>query len=156
MLSTMETTDESLRSADRAAATPFVQTPRISVWYPPGIAAYFTVIAGASLLMRNGQLALGAGLLLLAIVAVVAQALITRARWGTWPRMAIAPSEIKRAFALYIVLAVAAILVSTVIWSWFGDIAALVSIFCTMLTVVWAYEFRLHPAAAARVRRRLA
>lgn len=152
----MENIDATLRSADRAAAAPFTQTPRIPAWYPFAIATYFSVVFGAFLLLRDGQVVLGAGLLLLSIVAVLVLTLTIRAQWGTWPRLSEAPAEIKRAFALYILLGVAAILVSVAIWSWIGAVGGLIAVFLTVLSVVCAYEFRLYPAAAQQVRQRLA
>ncbi|MFC4555925.1 hypothetical protein [Georgenia faecalis] len=148
--------DAALRSADRAAAAPFLQTPRIPAWYPFAMATYFTAVFGAFLLLRDGRVVPGAVLLLLAVAAVLAQATLTRARWGTWPRLSEAPAEIRRAFALYVLLAVAAIIASVGVWSWVGAAGGLAAVFLTALAVVWAYEFRLYPAAARQVRQRLA
>lgn len=156
MLSTMENFDATLRSADNAAATPFIQTPRIPVWYPLAMAAYFAAVFGAFLLIGQDHIVLGAGLLLLSVSVVLVQTLIIRGRWGAWPRMSEAPAEIKRVFVLYLFLAVAAGIVSVTVWSLAGDVSGLITVFLTALTVVWAYEFRLYPAAARRVRQRLA
>lgn len=156
MLSTMENISASLKSADRAASAPFIETPRIPVWYPFAMAVYFTAVFGAFLLIQDNRIVPGAGLLLLSVCAVLVQALMTRSRWGTWPRMSEAPTEIKRAFALYLLFAVASTIVSLTVWSWFGNLSGLAALFLTALTVVWAYEFRLYPAAARRVRQRLA
>lgn len=156
MLSTMENISASLKSADRAAAAPFIETPRIPAWHPFVMAAYFTAVFGAFLLIRDNNIVPGAGLLLLSVCAVLVQALMTRSRWGTWPRMSEAPTEIKRAFALYLLFAVAAATASLTVWSLLGNATGLVALFLTALAVVWAYEFRLYPAAARRVRQRLA
>lgn len=152
----MENYEATLRSADRAAAAPFTQTPRISIWYPFAMATYFTVVAATFPLLQDGHIILGAGLLLLAVAAVLVLTLTIRARWGTWPRLSAAPAEIKRAFMLYLLTAVAAIVVAVAAWSLFGTIGGLVAVFLTTLAVVWAYEFRLYPAAAQQVRQRLA
>jgi hypothetical protein len=156
MLSGMENYEETLRSADRAAAAPFTQTPRIAIWYPFAMAAYFTLVAGTFPLMREGRILFGMGLLVVAVVSVVILTLTIRAKWGTWPRLATAPAEIKRAFGLFIVLALIALIASSVVWAWFGDVAGLITVFLAALIVVWAYEFRLYPAAARQVRQRLA
>ncbi len=152
----MDNFDATLRSADRAAAAPFTQTPRIATWYPFAMASYFTAVAGTFPLMRDGRIILGIGLLLVAVAAVLILTLTIRAKWGTWPRLSVAPIEIKRAFLLFIILALIALGVSAAIWLWFGDIAGLITVFLTALVVIWAYEFRLYPAAAQQVRQRLA
>ena len=100
MLPGMDNLDATLRAADRAAAAPFTETPRIPAWYPLAMAAYFTAVAGTIPLMRDGYLLLGMGLFVVAVVAVLALTLTLRATWGTWPRLAAAPTEIKRAFGL--------------------------------------------------------
>jgi hypothetical protein len=156
MLSGMENYDETLRLADRAAATPYTQIPRTPGWYPVAMAGYFTLVAGTFPLLRDGRILLGAALLLVAVIAVSALTMTLRARLGTWPRLSTAPAEIKRAFGLFIVLAIVALGVSSAVWAWSGDIAGLVAVFLTALTVVWAYEYRLYPAAAQQVRQRLA
>ncbi len=87
MLPGMDNFDAALRSADRAAAAPFTQTPRISAWYPFAMATYFTVVAGTFPLMRDGKIILGIGLLLVAIAAVLILTLTIRAKWalrGSW------------------------------------------------------------------------
>ncbi|MBG6218607.1 putative membrane protein [Arthrobacter sp. CAN_A6] len=152
----MDNLDADLRSTDRAAAAPFTQTPRISAWYPFAMATYFTVVAVTFPLMRDGKIILGIGLLLVAVTAVLILTLTIRARWGTWPRLSVAPPEIKRAFTLFTILAMAALIVSGAIWLSFGDIAGLIAVFLTALAIVWAYEFRLYPVAAQQVRQRLA
>lgn len=156
MLSGMESYDETLRLADRAAATPYTELPRTPEWYPFAMAGYFTLVAGTFPLLREGQILLGAGLLLGAVIAVSTLTMTLRTKLGTWPRLSTAPSEIKRAYSLFIVLALAAFITSSAVWMWLGDIAGLVAIFLTTLTAVWAYEFRLYPAAAQQVRQRLA
>lgn len=156
MLSGMDNLDATLRAADRAAAAPFTETPSTPAWYPLAMAAYFTAVAGTIPLMRDGHILPGMGLLLAAIVAVLILTLTLRAKWGTWPRLAVAPTEIKRAFGLFTILAIAAFVLSAAIWTWFGDIPGLVAVFLTVLAVVWAYEYRLYPAAARQVRQRLA
>jgi hypothetical protein len=155
MLSGMESYDETLRLADRAAAAPYTELPRTPGWYPVAMAGYFTLVAGTFPLLREGQILLGVGLLLGAIIAVSTLTMILRVKLGTWPRLSTAPSEIKRAYGLFIVLALIALIISSAVWMWFGDIAGLVAVFLTTLTVVWAYEFRLYPAAAQQVRQRL-
>lgn len=152
----MENFDAALRAADRAAAAPFTQTPRISAWYPFAMAAYFTAVAATYPLLRDGRIIQAIGLLLAAVAAVLILTLTIRARWGTWPRMAVAPTEIKRAYMLFIVLAVAALILSAAIWTWLGDTAGLVAVFLTALVLVSAYEFRLYPDAARQVRQRMA
>lgn len=156
MLSGMENHKETLRSADRAAAAPFTQTPRISTWYPLAMAAYFTLVAGSFPLTREGRIIPGLGLLLVAVVAVVTLTLTIRVRWGTWPRLSTAPTEIKRAYGLFIILALMALGVSSLAWTWLGDVAGLITVFLTALAIVCAYEFHLYPAAAQQVRQRLA
>jgi hypothetical protein len=155
MLPGMESYDETLRLADRAAAAPYTEIPRTPGWYPFVMAGYFTLVAGTFPLLREGQILLGAGLLLGAIIAVSILTMLLRAKLGTWPRLSTAPSEIKRAFGLFIILALSALITSSAAWMLLGDIAGLVAVFLTALTVVWTYELRLYPAAAQQVRQRL-
>jgi hypothetical protein len=152
----MDNLDATLHSADRAAAAPFTQTPRISAWYPFAMATYFTVVAAAFPLLRDGRVILGIGLLLTAFAAVLILTLTIRAKWGTWPRLSVAPAEIKRVFLLFILLALIGLAASAAVWVWLGDTAGLITVFLTALVVVWSYEFRLYPAAAQQVRQRLA
>lgn len=156
MLSTMENIEDVLRSADRAAAAPYTYDFDTPAWYPFAMAAYFTAIAGTFPLLMVGRLVLGTGLLALAVTAVLMLTLVLRQRFGTWPAMTGAPAEIRRVFRLLLLLALAVLLVSTMVWQLTGPLGGLAVVFLTSLAVVWAYEFRLYPAAAARLRRRLA
>lgn len=156
MLSTMENIDDLLRSADRAAAAPYTYEFDTPAWYPVAMAAYFTTIAGAFPLLLSGRLALGTGLLVLAVAAVLVLTLVLRRRFGTWPSMNGAPVEIRRVFLLLIFLALGALLVSMLVWQLMGVLGGLLAVFLSSLAVVWSYEFRLYPAAAAKLRRRLA
>lgn len=156
MLSGMENYGETLHAADLAAAAPFTQTPRTPAWYPFTIATYLTTIFGAFLLVQEGRIIMGAGLSLLSVAVMLVMTFAVRSQWGTWPRMSAAPDEIKRAFGLYLLLAVAAIVISVSAWLWLGPLGGLITLFLTTLVVVWAYEFRLYPAAARQVRQRLA
>lgn len=156
MLSGMENYEETLRAADRAAAAPFTQTPRTPPWYPFAIAAYITSVAAAFLLLHDGHVLLGLGLLVAAMTVVLTVALTIRGKWGTWPRLSTAPTEFKRAFGIYIVLALIALLISSSLWTWFGPALGLIAFFITALIVIWAYEFHLYPAAAQQVKQRLA
>lgn len=151
----MESYDETLCLADRAAAAPYTEIPRTPGWYPLAMAGYFTLVAGTFPLLREGQILLGAGLLLVAVIAVSALTMILRTKLGTWPRLSTAPSEIKWAYGLFIILALTALITSSATWMLLGDIAGLVAVFFTAITVVWVYEFRLYPAAAQQVRQRL-
>lgn len=152
----MENIHETLRSVRKAASAPFTRVPHTPFWYPPAIAAYFAVVFGAFILLTDGRNTLGAILLLASVAAVILVTLTIRSRWGTWPRLAEAPGEVKRAFILYVLFGSLAIAMSVSIWFWFGSISGLVTVFLTTLTAVWAYEFRLYPLAVRRVQRRLA
>jgi hypothetical protein len=66
------------------------------------------------------------------------------------------PTEFKRAFGLFMILAIATFVFSAMICARFGNVAGLIAVFLTVLAVVWAYEYRLYPAAAQQVRQRLA
>ncbi|WP_152915975.1 hypothetical protein [Arthrobacter sp. RIT-PI-e] len=152
----MENIDAVLRAADRAAAAPYTYRYDTPAWYPFAMAAYFTAIAGTFPLLMTGRLVLGMGLLVLAVGAFLALTMVLRRRFGTWPSMDGAPVEIRRVFGVLLLLALAVVLVSTIVWQLTGAPGGLLAIFLTSLAVVWSYEFRLYPAAAARLRRRLA
>ncbi|THJ68622.1 hypothetical protein E8P82_01585 [Arthrobacter echini] len=151
----MENIEDALLAADRAAAAPFVQTPPAPAWYPLAMAIYFTAVAGSFPLLQDDHVLLGAGVLVVAISGLLTLTLTIRAQRGTWPRLAEAPPEIKRVVAVFVSLAVLALLVSAAIWFWVGAAAGLSTVFIASLAVVWAYEFRLYPAAARQVRQRL-
>lgn len=110
----MESYDETLRSANCAATAPHTEVSCTLAWYPFAMAGYFTPVAGTFPLLQEGQSSLGVGLLLGAGFAVSILTMIPGAKLGTRPFLSTAPSEIKRAFGLFIILALAALIRSSV------------------------------------------
>ena len=156
MLSNMETTESALRAAERAAAAPFVDYPATPSWYPLLVAGFMTAMPGGPVLIRHDHVVLGFGVQALAIALLMAFILWYRKRWGTWPRMAAAPPEIKTAYRWYVLAFAAGAFFCLAAWGAGGWQLGLPAIFVATYALVWVYERSVYPKAAQRVRERLA
>lgn len=153
----MESTQQALREAERAAAAPFIDYPATRWWYPPFMAVAFAAMAtGTALAIELDRGILGMALVLLALGAVALYMRHYRQRWGTWPRMEAAPREIRGAYRTYFLAVGGALVLSVAAWVTFGWLAGVVTVFLTMLMLFILYERVIYPRAAQRVRERLA
>jgi len=155
MLSGMESNAdvaEALRTADRAAAAPYIDYPPTPRWYPPvtGLwAGAFCLVMG---IPDDSELRLVA---ILALVgAEVAFLLWYRRYRGTWPRGR-APEEIRKVMMIFFVgVATVVAVLALTLWLAPAWVAAIVAVIVVTPAVAW-YE-RAYAAAAARARVRLA
>lgn len=154
MLSDMESNRdpaESLRTADRAAAAPYIDYPPTPRWYPwvSGLwAACFCLSTAIPDDSPYDELAL------VALVAVEIAFLTWYRRYrGTWPRGK-APAEVRRVMTGFLLGAAVVIgLLALVLWLapvWVAAIAALV-----VVAPALAWYEKAYAAAAARTRARL-
>lgn len=155
-LVTMDHLQQQLRTAERAAAAPFVDEPRSEGWYPLLMAAFVTALTAGPVMTLHGMGYLGFLLQGLAIGATAVYYVRHEKRAGAVPRMRSAPAEVRRAYAFLLVGAVVAVAVSVVAWLLGGWPVGLTAVFVSSLAVVWLYERRVYPRAVALVRDRLA
>lgn len=156
MLSDMETTDATLRAAERAAAAPFIDYPKTPWWYPLLFATFMTAVLAGPALVQHGHGIAGFGLQFLSLAALITFARWYRTRWGAWPRMSAAPAEIKGAYRWFLTMFVVGAVVSVAAWLLGGPQVGLPAIFVVAYALIWAYEGVVYPRAAQRVRERLA
>jgi hypothetical protein len=154
MLSDMESDADvaaALRTADRAAAAPYIDYPPTPHWYPPATGLW----AGAFCLTLAIPEDPVRAVALVALVAVQVAFLAWYRRYrGTWPRGR-APQEIRRLLAVFVVAAAALIgTLGLTLWIAPAWVAAILAVAVVTPAVAW-YE-RAYAAAAARARARLA
>ena len=145
-----------LRDLNLAAARPFIEYPRTPWWYPPLMGGYFSAIAVAIFLGVDGHGVAEFGVFAAAIVTLGLFFRWYRGRWGTWPQMSEAPSEIRRAYRLAFTGALVALLLTVAVGFLSPPLVTVAVTFVIFTTSVWAYERRVYPAACAAVRSRLA
>ncbi len=145
-----------LHDLDLAAARPFIEYPRTPWWYPALMGGFFAAIASSLLLGASGSDAAAAGVLAGAMVVMGVFVGWYRTRWGTWPQMTEAPTEIRRAYRRFFAGVLVAVVVSVIVGLLSPGVVSVAVTFLVFATLIWAYERRVYPAACAEVRARLA
>lgn len=144
-----------LLELDRLSATPYIDYPAIPSWFPALIGGYWTAMTGAVLCAKHDHA------IWTIVIAVVALGVLMtfqrsyRKRWGTWPLMGNAPAEIRNAYFLNLASVVACVVVTGISFAFAPWYITLIVAFALFTTAYWAYERRIYPRAADRVRRRL-
>ncbi|WP_432557444.1 hypothetical protein [Granulicoccus sp. GXG6511] len=152
----MESSRQTLLGAERAAAAPFIDYPRVPIWYPAFIAVIFTLIGVSAALFFEFESWVGWLTLGIALAAVLGFASWYRRQWGTWPRMGAAPPEIRRAYLTCLAGFAIVALLTALAWILLGWPAGLVVVFVTIFVLITLYERVIYPRAAEKVRKRLA
>lgn len=154
MLSGMESESDvarALRTADRAAAAPYIDYPPTPKWYPPATGLWAGAFCLATGIPDGSPLR---ALALLALVAVELAFIAWYRRYrGTWPRGR-APEEIRTVLVAFVVGAAVVIAVlALTLWAAPVWVAAIVAVAVVTPVVAW-YE-NAYAAAATRARTRL-
>lgn len=156
MLSDMESDfdgRQALLDAQRAAAAPYVDYPRLPAWYPPAAGLWGTAFTATQLFLRDEQPVFFVVLSALVAIEVAFMVRQRRSR-GTMPSMRGVPQELRWTFA-YFALGVVAVLGAVIAGCvWLPAPFALVLTFVLVTAGVAAYE-RQYATAAAAVRARL-
>lgn len=151
----MESTQNILHEAERAAAAPFLNEPRSPWWYPLLTGAFFTGLAAGPLLIAHGYAPLGFVLQAAAVCAYSAFMLGHRRRAGTSPRLRRAPREVRGAYWWLGGATVVCAAVTIACWVSMGWQAGLPSLFLSSAAATWWYERRAYPRAVAATQERL-
>ncbi len=145
-----------LRDLDRAAALPFTKYPPSPRWYPLLMGGCLSAIVAALFLIFGGNRLLGAILEIIAVLCFILFLTWYRKKWGTWPDMKEAPIEIRRVYRrFYVAYSSAWVLIVALAFLTSPALTVAVT-FSVFTALVWVYERKVYPAAAALVRARLA
>ena len=143
-----------LRDADRAAAAPYLDYPASPAWYPAATGGWYAlmIIAVSSLDDHRAWALAGLAFLIAAELAFIAW---MRRSWGTWPRLAGAPDEIRGAYGWFLVRLLVLMVVVGAAGLLAGAWVSAGIAFVGATALIWTYE-RTYARAAQKTRDRLA